>query len=637
MTPAAADSPAAYLADRPVLTARQRVVLALGGPLIIGIMAYLVAGHHALERLENVTIDWRFAARGPRMPRQDIVVIEMDEASRRSLRGGEGRFDPRRFLPDLLENLSAAGARVVAFDFWLDELTTPAVDERLAKAIGAADVLLAITHTDGQRIRSAPLFLQSGPGEGSITVYPDADGVLRRLPDILYLDVVAEGGEILRIPHFPLAGALFGIWATHPDADMTYLPDGARLGEFVVPKRGLIDYAAPRGGGWRTLFFADVVRNQFERSAVEGAIVLVGESRSIVDQFTMPIAHSLNPGIYYHANVIAQILDGRRFDEYWSASKPRKQLTAGLALAAGLYAWNPRRWWRRRHATLLLAAYLVFGVALFTGGWIVLSRMLFARGVLLPVAAPLAGMALALLTGLGVQWVILSAEARRSSERTRHIEELFGQSVSHNVLNALRADPRQITDTQERDVTVLFCDLRGFTATAAEMAPRAVADMLNEYFQHVTAAVFAEDGFIDKFVGDEIMAVFSAPLPQADHVARAVRAACAIKSRLRELNVTRAARGQASLNCGIGIHTGLAAAGHIGSRDRSNYTVVGDTINIAARMQGLAHGGEILASQAVHDALAASPDGSRHELRPWKTVDIRGSSRRHVLYEVCAG
>jgi adenylate cyclase len=176
---------------------------------------------------------------------------------------------------------------------------------------------------------------------------------------------------------------------------------------------------------------------------------------------------------------------------------------------------------------------------------------------------------------------------------------------------------------------VLFCDLRSYTAASENQPPQDVAAMLNEYFAHVTPAVFEHDGFLDKFVGDALMAVYSVPLVQADHAARAVRTAMDIKRRLAGLNRVRSARGEAPLQCGIGIHSGPAATGHIGTRRRSNYSVIGHTVNLAARIEKLTSRGEILISREVRDRI-----GDEFPLRPWRTVEIRGVKELQDLYVV---
>ncbi len=618
-----------YLEHRPLLTPLQARLLSVGAPLLIALIGVGLAATEKSNQLENVTIDWRFRARGPLPARSDIVIVQLTEKSRRELKHGEQAFKLREHLPEAIDHLADAGALVIGLDFWLEDLTDAADDVRLAEAIAGANVVLSVTHTGGLTKRAPALFLETAPTEGTITVYPDADGVLRRLPAESCLVVANTDGTPRHVPHFPLVTALFGMSERDAEAGITCGDFATRVGNRSIPGGALVDYASTDADAWTTLAFEDVVRNRFDPESIDGAIVLIGVTRAIEDFFSMPLSTELVPGVYYHVNVIAQILDDRWFRSSLAEDPARRWLVAVLGLAAGLFAWSRREWWQHRHSALWLALYLGAGIIFFVGGWTYASFALFEHHVLVPLAGPLTAMGLSLGSGLAAQWILLSAETGRLAERARRIEAMLGRSVSHAVLEAVKADPGQIERTQVRDVSVLFCDLRGFTAATGELTPDRVAVMLNEYFNHITSAIFEYDGFIDKFVGDEVMAVFSVPLAQPDHAVRAVRTAVSIKRQLAELNRRRTQRGEQALACGIGIHTGPAAAGHIGSRERSNYTVVGHTINLAARIEGLTTGGEILISEAVRELL---PDDFTVDY--WKQVEIRGCKGTHKLYQV---
>lgn len=633
------DSPTAYLEDRPVLSRPAARLLGVAAPLLIALATALIPGGGAIERLEDLTIDIRFRVRGPRQPPRNIVIVEIDERSRQGLKQGDRRFDLRANLAPAIENLAEAGALVVGLDVWLTDLTSPEIDDRLAGAVGASDVVLAAAYADGQVKRAPKLFLASEPMEGMVSVSPDA-GVLRRLPETLYLNLLGESGspdDLIYLPHFPLVLALYAAWEKDESAQIIFEENLARIGPYSARARELIDFAAvnAKGGNrearWRTLRFEDAVRGTFDPAEITGAIVLVGEAGILRDSFAMPLADGFVPGVYYHANVLAQILEDRHFSADWNAGLRSRGLVAGLTFVVGLFAWNQRRWWEYHRGTLLLLCYLLVGVVVFLGGWTYLASSMFDRNILLPVVKPLMGMGVALATGLASQLVILNASANRLALRARQIEAMFGQSVSRQVLDALKEQPERILETQTRDVSVLFCDMRNFTALSSSMAPAEVAALLNEYFNHITEAVFENDGFIDKFVGDEVMAVFSAPFEQPDHPARAVRTGVAIKQRLGDLNRLRLARGQPALDCGLGIHCGPAAAGHIGSKQRSNYTVVGNTVNLAARIEQHTKGGEILISKAVQERLPPEI-GVTH----WGSVALRGADGLHDLYEVSA-
>ena len=168
---------------------------------------------------------------------------------------------------------------------------------------------------------------------------------------------------------------------------------------------------------------------------------------------------------------------------------------------------------------------------------------------------------------------------------------------------------------ENRDMTVLFADIRGFTPLTEGMEPQDVIALLNECMEHLANAVDAEGGVVDKFIGDEVMAVFGAPVYQPDHAIRAVRAAVRMRQGVEEMNRRRAERGERPLGLGIGVATGVAVAGNMGSSDRMNYTVLGSTVNLAARLTSEAAAGEIVVSEhtrrAAGDACVASSLGGR--------------------------
>jgi adenylate cyclase len=152
-------------------------------------------------------------------------------------------------------------------------------------------------------------------------------------------------------------------------------------------------------------------------------------------------------------------------------------------------------------------------------------------------------------------------------------------------------------------MTVLFADVRGFTSLTEGMEPQDVIGLLNECMEHLSSAIDAEGGVVDKFIGDEVMAVFGAPVTQPDHARRAVVAALRMRDDVVEMNRRRAARGAGAIGLGIGVATGVAVAGNMGSTDRMNYTVLGSTVNLASRLTSEAVAGEILISDETRGVL----------------------------------
>ena len=179
------------------------------------------------------------------------------------------------------------------------------------------------------------------------------------------------------------------------------------------------------------------------------------------------------------------------------------------------------------------------------------------------------------LTGIGAE-----ALARR------RIRDSFGRYVGRDVMEQVLAENPTLQGSR-REVSVLVSDLRGFTTLSETMPAERVAAHLNEYFPAMIDAIFAERGMINDFIGDGILAVFGAPLPDADHAWRAARAAMGMQAALERLNREWAARGVPTLRMGIGIHTGTVFAGNVGGPGRIKYTVIGDTVNVTARLEGV--------------------------------------------------
>jgi adenylate cyclase len=182
---------------------------------------------------------------------------------------------------------------------------------------------------------------------------------------------------------------------------------------------------------------------------------------------------------------------------------------------------------------------------------------------------------------------------------------------------------------QLRQATVLFSDIRGFTASSERFDPQIVVSMLNEYFEIMVDIIFQHEGTLDKFVGDEIMAVWGAPVQQDDHTERAVRAALDMMKALDDFNRFRVANGEEAIRVGLGINCGEVVAGYMGSTRTLSYTVIGDTVNTASRLCGHAGPGEIIVSDPVLHAL-----GGRIQYEERSAASLKGKSRPVPIYRV---
>jgi adenylate cyclase len=230
----------------------------------------------------------------------------------------------------------------------------------------------------------------------------------------------------------------------------------------------------------------------------------------------------------------------------------------------------------------------------------------------------------------------LGALTEAFNRMARHLREkemikrAFSRYVAREVVEEILKDPEHlILSGERREVTVLFCDMRGFTPLSERLSPEDVVLLLNDFYTLTIETTFKHDGTLDKFMGDAVMAIFGAPIRHADHSARAVRTAIDMREGMVALNERRQREGKEPIGIGIGVSAGEAVAGTVGTEDRMEYTVVGDSVNLAARLQASAGVGQILISertwQHVRDVV---------EARPLGPLRVKGKEEEVNVYEV---
>jgi adenylate cyclase len=238
---------------------------------------------------------------------------------------------------------------------------------------------------------------------------------------------------------------------------------------------------------------------------------------------------------------------------------------------------------------------------------------------------PLAVGGLALFFGAAYQYFVEGKEKRK-------VAKLFGRYVSRDVYSQLMANPDQAElGGKRRDMTVLFSDIRGFTTVTERGNPEELVSQLNEYFSRMVEIVFRNKGTVDKFVGDMVMALFSAPLDDPEHANHAVEAAVEMVKELGELNRAWVAKGMTALDIGIGVNSGDMIAGNIGSSSIMSYTVIGDNVNLGARLESLNkdYKTRIIISEATRARLTGQFD-----IRPLGDVIVKGKSKAVQIFEV---
>jgi adenylate cyclase len=542
------------------------VLVAAGCAVAIG--AALHAGG-ALHRLELLTVDVRFDVRGAQAPPADIVVVGIDDRT-----FSEYTFVPyplpRRYHARVIRRLVRSGARVIAYDIQFTERSkSPASDIALVDAVALARdrIVLATTETDGaggtRVLGGDDLLREIGARAGNAVVPADVNGVIRRMPY-----------EVDGLRSFPAVAAEL---ATGRRVDPEpFTPDGAWI-DFRGPPGTLVHHS-----------FSDVERGRVPASAFRGKIVVVGAvAPSLQDvAATSTSGNELMSGPEIQGEAIATILRGfpLRAAPGW----------VGWALVLGLGAIPLLAGLRLRPLQGLAAA--VGAAALFAVG----AYLAFRSGWIVPVVAPVATLALGAVAVLAVLGV------REAIERQR-TRDVFARFVPERVVDEVltQADDDLRLGGVRREVTVLFSDLRGFTSFGEGRSPGEVISVLNEYLTEMSDAILDHGGTLISYMGDGIMAVFGAPLDQPDHRDLALATARDMLTRLERFN----ARGGRDFQMGIGINSGPAMCGNVGSARRLEYTAIGDTTNTAARLEGMTKGTgySLFVSDSTRAGLLATP------------------------------
>jgi adenylate cyclase len=591
----------------------------------VGIGASLVVtGASALGYLESVqarALDVFLAVRSEPLP-AGIVIVAIDDDAFAAL----GRRQPisRAYVARIVDGLRRSGAAVVGLDVALTPPTVASEDGALARAIldfaesGVSRVV--ITHT-GDPV-GGPL----GDGDfrqavvrGSPRVPWERDGVIRRaallVPDgpsrhpALSLAIVARlagmtpgeldafarapGQRDLRLPRWRADSA---VEAAGPP--LTVGPDELLRINFVGPARTFLTIPS---GAIAPLGDPDV--EIAPDNPLRGRIVLVGG--------TFEESHELHhtpygpmPGVEVHANLVHMLLTRRFIRPAGWGLALGLQVTLVLLSGVALVALRP-------------AAGALVSVAGALGVAVPVSYAVFAhRGVWVDFLVPVVTTCL--------MAVVTEVLARR------RLRESFGRYVSREVMAQVLADATSLRG-ERRTVSVLFSDLRGFTTLAEGLPAETVAAHLNEYFDAMTEAILIHRGMINDFVGDAIMATFGAPVADREHALHAVRSAVAMQRRLHELNRRWTAAGRPVLRMGLAVHTGEVFAGNVGGSARLKYAVVGDPVNVAARLEGLNKelGSTLLITEATRMAL-----GDRVEVKDRGPVRLRGRTEPLRVHEV---
>jgi adenylate cyclase len=560
------------------LLAQRTDLVRLALPIALAVLVGLVSFTPAWESLELKGFDTLTWFTSPGKPSVPIVIVAIDENSFGQI--GQQWPWPRGLHAKLVDALREEGAAVIAFDIVFAEPDVHQQDAEFAAAIKrAGNVVLGaeLAHSTREQFESVSridplhMFKDAGGHSAIISVSNDADSALRRVP--LFNDAFFR--EIIRV------------YAGHSPA----VPS-----EIAVPPGTMIRYAGP-DHTFKYVSYYQVVEHLLPKGIFKDRIVMVGREISTapevgaqqVDMFSTPFLQFTGqnmPGVEVHANMIDGALTGRNLARMPFVSS--LVLTALMTLLAG---FAMREWLPLRSLAVVLGLSLVLGL---------LSWVLFGlANYWMPIAAPVTGMFLVYIAYGGLGFLL-------EQKRKQEIKRAWSYYVSPAVVDQMIAHPEQLVlGGQKREVTLMFTDLAGFTSISEQLTPEQVSHLLNRHLTEMTRVIIAHRGTVDKFIGDAVMAFWGAPFEDLDQAKHACEAAQEMQQKMTGLRKELEAEGLPPIFMRIGVHTGLAVVGNMGSDERFDYTAIGDTVNLASRLEGAnkAYGTDILVSEATASRL----------------------------------
>ena len=611
-----------------------------------------------LHRLDDIIYDARLRATMPETLDERIVIVDVDEKSLAEIgRWPWGRNRVAALMDELLVRQQVA---VVGFDFvfpeadessglkQLRQLATGGLkdqagfrekvnqlessldyDAAFARSIENRPVVLGYYFTSdrdgrvsgvlpapvmqrdslqGRPIRFlnwtgyganiAPL-AKAAPRAGFFNSITDGDGVVRSIPLVAefggqYYESLALAMLRLRVGSPQVAPGFQSDRLAGPGKDSSYqrlesillksgdkalaIPVDERVAT-LVPFRGA---GGPQGGSFRYISAADLLAGRVAPESLKEKLVIIGTTApGMLDLRVTPISE-IYAGVETQANVLSGLLDGRVLVEpdYARGFEIVVLVAAGLLLAFSLPLLSAPR------AVLVSVAVLAALVGINL--WLYLGY-----GLVLPLASALTMALAAFALNMSYGYFV-------ESRAKRELANLFGTYVPPELVDEMVKDPDRYTMTATtRELTVMFCDIRGFTGLSESMEPTQLQALLNTLFSQLTSVIRANRGTVDKYMGDCVMAFWGAPVHEPDHASLAVKAALEMAQAIDQINAQYRAQGLPEIGIGIGINTGQMCVGDMGSDVRRSYTVIGDAVNLASRIEGLCktYGVNIVASE----------------------------------------
>ncbi len=572
-----------------VILNKKRFMRTLFISIIISFVVSILIFTGFLNTWETRVSDALYA---PSSTLDDIVIVAIDDNSLQDL----GRWPwSRDYFAKVIDYMNQS--MIIGVDISFFEAADN--DSLLAESIKKNKVVLAMEYTsfsfvDGELYGDSlvkPSFTLGMEGvdfkTGFVNLYTDSDGVTRSFT-----------------PHIK------GV-ENHDHFSVVIVEEVLGTPLELDNNRMLINfYAEP--GGYNYISFSDVYNNLVDSSYFNDKIVLIGATAAnLHDDANVPISNKLMPGIEINANLVQSILtrDFIRYQDDFSA--------IGLIFLFGILTGILLYFFRIHIATILVVVVFI--------GYIFFSIYMFDNGIIMNIIFPLLSVSLVYIGSVVTFYL--------TEERSRKwITEVFGKYVSPVVIENLIKNPKMINlGGEKRNITIFFSDIRGFTSISEKLEPESLVHLLNDYLTEMTSIIIKDDGLVDKYMGDAIMAFWGAPLDQPDHPEMACYSSIEMVNKLEELKKKWKKEGLPSFDVGIGINSGEAIVGNMGSSSRFDYTAMGDNVNLASRMEGL---NKIYCTNIIISENTYKLVKDKFESRKLDLVRVKGKEKPIFIFEL---
>ncbi|MEI7027464.1 CHASE2 domain-containing protein [Paenibacillus sp. y28] len=547
----------------------------IGNAAVI-LLSFLLYQLDTLQVLRNALFDYNTQWTMSQEPHEDIVVVGIDDASLKEI--GTFPFDRKVYI-SVIDTMEKAGAKVIAFDITFSTESNPASDQALAETLAKYKNIIipsyAVTEDEFNRstrgskddmimarslekpIPAIAKVTQTGHINRSI----DSDGVIRRT----WLQLNTPEGPIdsLAFKAAKMAGYDVNHYLNYSPQKEIFIRFDAKSKDFNYVSMG------------------KVLRGEVPASFFKDRVVFVGYTGAGNDEGTTPIETHMNL-VYAHANITSQLLNDKAV--FPAVDKVSLLLMAAMMLLVGLAAWRLR-------STFSVLLFFVLILILFTGQFFIFS----ATGQVVDVIYPTLAALISFLVNLAMKTYF-------ETKQKNYITKQFGRYISPDLVKEIARHGQEIQlGGINRDLSILFLDIRGFTPLSEKLTPEEIVDFLNMMFNLITEQTLQNKGTIDKFIGDAAMLLFNAPLDVPYHEYRAVKTAYDIQQGMIQVREDIKKKHHVNIAVGIGVNSGNVVVGNIGSYLRVDYTAIGDNVNTAARIESNTEPNQILVSEATYE------------------------------------